>query len=416
MGPHLLRTLVLPAIVLAAIPATTAGAQDVQWVHQFGTSDFDAMYSVDALNGDVYGSGEVDGAPGGCDVIVHAYRGAGDLKWSDQIDSGGCDFAEGMAAGGDSVYVGGGTNGSLSGANAGVFDAFLRRYDGSGQTSWTTQFGTAGNDFVRGAAADSEGVYVVGSVRAALPGQEHAGAADAFVRRYSNEGQLLWTRQFGTPGIDAGRDVALAAGGGIVVVGETGGALPAQTWYGGSDIFVRRYDAHGRERWTRQFGTPGNEIAWGVDVDGQAVYVAGDVAGPLPEQMFAGGPLDAFIRRYKGNGEELWTRQFGTAGFDRAIRVAAHGDLVAVVGRAGGSLSGQPFAGGATDPFIRLYDAEGTELWTRMFGSTLEPEAATGAVFDRTDGDLFVSGGVGGALPSNESQGYIDAFVMKVAT
>lgn len=410
------RVVLLPLLCLTlALPTLTtpAQAQTISWAHQLGTSDFDALYSVDVLDGDVFAVGEVDAAPGGCDVLLQGYRGNGQPKWSSQIDTGGCDFAEGIATGGGSIYIGGGTGGSLTQAgNAGAFDAFVRSYTEDGGVSWTDQFGSAGNDFVRGAAATDKAVFVGGSVRAALPGQTHVGAADAFLRKYDASGNEEWTRQFGTAGIDAVRDVALVHGG-IVVVGETAGALPGQAWLGGSDLFVRMFDPRGNTRWTRQFGTAGSEIAWGIDVAGNAIYVSGDVAGALPEQQFAGGPLDAFVRRYDAQGNEVWTEQFGTTGFDRAIRVATDGDHVAVVGRAGGSLSGQSYAGGATDPFVRLYDAEGSELWTRMFGSTLEPEAATGAAFDRKDGGLFVSGGVGGALSGETSQGFIDAFVMK---
>lgn len=392
-----------------------ASAQETAWTDQFGTSDFDAIYALDAAQGDVYGVGELDDAPGFCDVVVRAYHGNGTVKWTELIGTPGCDFAEGVAAGGGAVYVGGGTSGTLPGqSNGGSFDAFVRKYTEDGDEVWTHQFGSTGNDFVRAAVATEDAVFVVGSVRSALPGQALAGAADAFVRKYDAAGNEEWTRQFGTAGIDAVREVDLVPGGGVVVVGETGGALPGQQASGGSDVFVRRYDANGKERWTRQFGTSGDEIAWGVDFERGAVYVAGDVAGALPEEMYAGGPLDAFVRRYDGNGNEVWTQQFGTTGFDRAIRIAADGDRVVVVGRVGGALPEQDFAGGATDPFVRLYDADGNEDWTVQFGGTMEPEAATGVIFDGPGGDIFVSGGIGGTLPGQESQGYIDAFVMKI--
>jgi len=39
------------------------------------------------------------------------------------------------------------TEGSLAGVNAGLYDAFVRKYDGGGNLLWTRQIGTSGNDF-----------------------------------------------------------------------------------------------------------------------------------------------------------------------------------------------------------------------------------------------------------------------------
>ena len=43
--------------------------------------------------------------------------------------------------------------------------------------------------------------------------------------------------------------------------GRTAGTLPGQTWVVGSDAFVRKYSANGEVLWTRQFGTSGWDVA-----------------------------------------------------------------------------------------------------------------------------------------------------------
>lgn len=407
------------ALVALLIPCGLASAQAIRWTSQFGTAGFDAIYQLDVHAGDVYGVGEAEGAlpgqtwAGSCDVIVRKYRGRGDVKWTRQFGTSGCDFAEGAAAGGEDFYVGGTVQGALPGQTfAGDFDAFVRKYDEDGNAHWTRQFGGASFDTAAGATADGGTVYVVGQTFGALPGQPPSSSFDAYVRKYDSSGNELWTRQFrGAGGASAMAIEVDLSPDGVVVVGRVAGALPGQTHAGLRDVFVRKYDADGNEVWTRQFGTSANDIAWGVDVQGGEIYVSGDVGGALPGETFAGGPLDAFVRKFDADGNELWTQQFGTAGFDRAIRVAADGTKAVVVGRVGGALPGQSFAGGATDPFVRQYDSNGNEGWTIQFGGALEPEAATGVALD---GDIFVSGGVSGALPGQTSAGYIDAFLMKV--
>jgi hypothetical protein len=427
------RIVLAGSVALLMFLMLPAFGQTVSWSDQFGTAGFDALYSLDVGGGDVYGVGEVEAdlVPSGCaeDAIVRKYRGSGQLAWSRQFGSvlssgqGGCDLAEGVAAQDDAVYVGGLLDVSPSGLGE-IFDAFVRKYDGDGNEVWTRQFGT--NNFARvaGMAADSGAVYAAGQVCGALPGQTAFGSCDAFIRAYDHGGNELWTRQFGATGPAMANEVDVEKNA-IVVVGRVAGPLPGQQAVGLRDVFVRTYDTKGKLLWTRQFGSTGNDIAFGVDVEGAAIYVAGDVAGALPPQPFAGGPQDAFVRRYDAKGNEVWTREFGTTGFDRAIRVDADATRIVVVGRAGGVLvgatnlfTGAPyvFAGGSgstpTDPFVRSLDTAGNELWTRQFGGPSDPEAATGVI--SFDEDVFISGGVGAQLPGESYQGFVDAFVMKI--
>ena len=110
----------------------------------------------------------------------------------------------------------GDTNGNLAGTLGGTADAFVRRYTDNGSTftvNQTLQFGTSGSDgangvYVSSAASPSQGVYVVGWTTGTL-GQSNAGGEDAFVRKYSLDLQtVLWTKQFGTSTTDYGTAVS----------------------------------------------------------------------------------------------------------------------------------------------------------------------------------------------------------------
>lgn len=81
-------------------------------------------------------------------------------------------------------------------------------------------------------------------------------------------------REFGTNFEDAAFGVAVNAAG-VSVAGFVEESLPGQTHLGGSDAYIRRYDATGAETGTLQFGSAGTNKAYGVASDGLAVYVAG---------------------------------------------------------------------------------------------------------------------------------------------
>jgi hypothetical protein len=134
-----------------------------------------------------------------------------------------------------------------------------------------------------------------------------------------------------------------------VVAGSADRALPGQTWAGGTDAFLRSFDATGTTRWTNQFGTASTDAAWGVAIDGAGLtHVVGSTERELSGQR-AGGGSDVFVRRYAG-GEETWTHQFGTEETDLAFAVAVGDAGARLVGSTRGALQGS--SAGDRDAYI----------------------------------------------------------------
>jgi hypothetical protein len=273
------------------------------------------------------------------------------------------------------------------------------------QTVWTHEFGSAGDDVALEIMRHSTGVYIIGRTTGALPGQTQVGGHDAYLRKLDFDGNEVWTRQFGSTARET--NMGLFAGG-------TFGALPGYTNAGSVDVFVRRYDFNGNEVWTRQFGTARNDSAHGIVAHRVApnelrVYVAGR-AGPLPGQPFAGGSVDAFLRLYDGDGNEVWTREFGTTAGDDVWELALHRGALYLAGSTSAALPGQTYAGGPNDVFVRKHDLDGGEVWTRQFGTAGDDTAFTGGI-TAADTGVYVSGFTTGSLPEHTNAGDYDAFV-----
>lgn len=308
--------------------------------------------------------------------------------WVEQFGTSAFDMAEGIAADAGGVYVAGTTEGSLGGANAGGSDGFLRKYDPDLGALWTVQFGTAGDDEAHAVAAHASGVYVVGEA-----------GGDAFIHKYDAGGGLVWSDAFGTAAFDAAGDVSVTDDG-VHVTGFTGGDLGGTV--GGFDAFVRKYDFDGNIAWTRQFGTSTTDVGSGVAADAGGVYVTGTTQGEL------GGPNagqdDVFLRKYDASGNVLWTTQFGSTTFDFAESVAVGASGVYVAGETFGSIDGANV--GDLDAFVRRYDTDGTLAWGRQFGTAFADLAAgvatdgTGAYLaGATFGDLdLANAGIGDAF------------------
>ncbi|MGE3467402.1 MAG: FG-GAP-like repeat-containing protein [Pyrinomonadaceae bacterium] len=411
-----------PTVAADLVAAKTSGLSiGAVWTRQFGTSLSEDVndVAVDAA-GNSYLAGATDGILpgqtnfGDFDAFVRKYDSAGNEIWTRQFGTTTFDLAAAIAVDPiGNIYITGITTGTFPGqTNPGGFDAFVRKYDADGNEVWTRQTGLPFIDFATDIALDRSGnVVVVGSFQINFPFIDQ----DAFVRKYDAEGNLVWMRQFGTSGsgsFDDASSVAVDTEGNSYVIGNTVGAFPGQTSSGADDVFVRQYDASGNDIWTRQFGTAVDDFAYGAAVDAEGnSYVAGWTLGSLPGQT-SSGSRDAFIRKYDATGGEVWTRQFGTSGGEGvdAITLDAAGGIY-VAGETSGTFPGQS-SGGDFDAYVRKYDAAGSEIWTHQFGSSGIDEAK-GLGVDPA-GNTYVAGQTRATLPGQTSSGGEDGFIRRL--
>lgn len=422
-GAHVLLLLALPFL------SFDAQAQSVRWVKQFGTNRVDNGNAVAYgefgmyVAGDTIGTlpGQTREAENNKDAFLALFDEAGNQKWVRQFGSstGSEDVATAVAADGSGAYVAGYTRGVMPGASqVGGFDAFLRKYDADGNVLWTKQFGSVSDDWILGAAANTSGVYVVGYIDccgASLPGFPAVSGSDGFVRKYDGDGNEKWTKMLVTP--EADRAVSVAADStGVYVAGITGGALGVGV--GSQDAYVRKFDLEGAVLWTRQLGAtlpnnnPANDELYAVAVGPSGVYASGATSngGTFLGQSFAGGLWDAYVVKLDANGVLQWVRQFGSSGDDHAYGLAVGLGHVLVTGGAGGALPGQSFVGGE-DAFLRLYDLDGNALTTQQFGNGLN-DSVRGAV--AYPGGFLAGGYKSGNALQLTPLGDNDAFAMRI--
>ncbi|HLF41426.1 MAG TPA: SBBP repeat-containing protein [Acidimicrobiia bacterium] len=305
--------------------------------------------------GQTFGTLPGQQSAGGFDAFVRKYDAAGAEIWTRQFGSSGGEGANSVAVdGAGNVFVVGSSRATMPGqVSAGEYDPYLRKYDSTGAELWTRQFGSLDDDFAVDVAVDAAGEsVVVGQTSGTFPGQTPAGQLDGFIRRYDASGGSLWTHQFGSAADDRALSVTLDGAGDSYVVGSTNGSLTSGVSSGLSDAFLRKYDRFGGDVWQRQFGTAGADDAASVAVDGSgSIFTVGRTTGTFPGQRSA-GDFDAYIRKLNATGAEQWTRQFGTSEGDYSLAVALDGAGVAhAVGGTLGVLTGQETAG-RRDAFV----------------------------------------------------------------
>jgi hypothetical protein len=196
---------------------------------------------------------------------------------------------------------------------------------------------------------------------------------------------------FGTSSYDEARGLAKHSTG-VYVVGQTSGNLHG-TNQGDSNGFISKYSSSGSLMWGRQFGTPAFETVKDVASDSSNNAYA---VGYTGERAVA----NPYVRKYTSSGEVAWARQFGTSSADFAYSVAVYGSSVYVVGPTAGSLAESK---GGTDAFILKYNASGSVVWTRQFGTSADDYARDVAVDG--SGNVYMVGDTDGILAGSSYGG-----------
>ena len=277
-----------------------------QWTKQLGTSNNERAYAVATDSSDnIYVTGVtwggLDGStkPSYCmgyatakasqectDIFLVKYNSSGTKQWVKQLEgsSKSYDKSQGLAVdSSDNIYVAGYTNGGLDGnTSSGKYDILLVKYNSSGSKQWLQQFGSSNNDMGLEVNVDSKAnIYVTGKTEGGLDGNTNSGKDDIFLVKYNSSGTKQWTQQLGTPTFDEGNGVAVDSSDNIYVSGWTRGKL--DTYAGGDDAIVIKYNSSGTKQWTRQFGSSNDsDHGAGVTVDSSGnIYVTGYTSGGL---------------------------------------------------------------------------------------------------------------------------------------
>ena len=149
--------------------------------------------------------------------------------------------------------------------------------------SWIQQFGTSNAEDCRGVWATGN-IYLAGYTFGVFPGQTSDGTtADGFLVKYDPYGNSQWTSQYGSGGSESAFKVT-ADHYYVYTAGTTTGTFPGQTYYGAIDFYVRKCDHNGNVLWTRQYGSSANELQPELAVDATGVYVACQTGG-TPETL-----------------------------------------------------------------------------------------------------------------------------------
>lgn len=288
---------------------------------------------------------------GNNDVFITRYNRDGSVNFIEQFGTGFADLAHEVEIDNNNkLFIIGETEGNLGGENQGNSDPFLTRYDNQGNREFAIQFGTAEQDTGRGLAIDNANntVFLTGSTFGEIEeGASQQVSSDAWVASHSSvDGTQNWIRQFGSDQDDQALDTAVDSQGNVYVVGWTEGSLAEDTEnQGDKDAWLAKYTPDGELDWTSQIASPAEDQATSLAIDNSdniflSGFTRGDVTGDGDE--FANeGESDIWVAKYNPEGGQEKVIQYGSFGREFAYDVTTDSQgRVYIAGTSDGIIKG----------------------------------------------------------------------------
>ncbi|EAY29087.1 SBBP repeat-containing protein [Microscilla marina] len=387
LRPHkFLKQIQKILLLLCWVGICSIQAQNYEWAHGIGGTDFDAAndVAVDA-SGNVY--------------VVGNFR------------STNVDFNP--------------SAGNTANLTADVIDVFIAKYTKNGDYLWAHKIGGANTDDGLNIAVDANGnVYITGAFSGTVDFDPSAGGVanlndgdgTGFFAKYDTNGNYVWAHNIGT----SSKGIAVDASNNVYVIGDFFGTLDfdpsttntANLTASSIDIFFAKYDTDGNYMWAHKIGGSGFDFKNGnsIVVDGSGnVYITGNFRGANVDfdpsagstaNLSSNGDADAFFAKYDSNGNYLWAHKIGGTAYDGGVVITVDGSSnVYIIGAfTSSNVDFDPSAGGTAnlssngnlDIFFAKYDSNGNYVWAHSIGGT-NKDSGRGMTVDGS-GNVYITG------------------------
>lgn len=271
----------------------------------YGGSNDDAGYSVwETIDGGYIITGYTNSyGAGHSDVYLIKTDVNGFVSWEQTYGGGQVDHGYSVQETADGGYI---ISGKTASYGAGGFDVYLIKTDVNGDTLWTKTYGGAEHDCGYAVRQTTDGGYVVTGYTAS----SGAGGDDVYLIKTDANGNVLWSKTYGTSDDDRGHEIQQTSDGGYIIAA------------GNRDVYCIKTDANGGTVWEKTYGGAGY-LDWGHSVqktmDGG--YIVAGYTGSFNVSVY-----DVYLIKTDANGTPLWERTCGDWRFEYGYSVCETAD------------------------------------------------------------------------------------------
>ncbi len=252
-------------------------------------------------------------------------------------------------------------------------DALLVLLDFRGNPRWVKTIGSSADEKIFD-------MFITRTLDFILLGMTSSGIGkgDVLAIKINSKGELQWAKAFGSTELDIAYSGVQLPDRGLLFTGYTRSFTENGNW----DIMLLKTDQNGLIEWVQTFGTDKNETARSLVLskDGEIIISGFTLGG-------GHGFWDGFLAVTDLNGNIKWSKSFGTSGDDRFydVTLTPSGEIALA-----GQISGLSAVGSAS---LILTDRKGNLKWANVYAGnsflgvgTYKDSAITGS------GDVYSTG------------------------
>lgn len=335
-----------------------------------------------------------------------------------------------------------GTTNSITATQQGNGDAFIAKYDSSGNVLWVKTWGYAYSvDIANTIKTDQFGNSYIAGQSNYFNHNIGDESSNYFISKYDTQGNLLWTKTPNWQGSAAPNNLDIDAAGNCYITGVFRDTaffdnitLLAPTCFQcnyKNHIFIVKYDKNGNVLWAKREGTDYDE-GHGISLDKKGnFYLTGSHSNPSTfglTTLNGSGTGGMFIAKYDTSGNIIWA-QHGGASLGTAVKSDSSENCFVTGGFKGSAIFGSG-ANAVTltsiktngDFFVAIYDKYGNLKWAVVPGGSNWDGNESTAINIDTQNNCFITGGfsqttIFGNTTLNApyaTNGYADIFVAKI--
>ncbi|MCX6271060.1 MAG: T9SS type A sorting domain-containing protein [Bacteroidetes bacterium] len=216
----------------------------------------------------------------------------------------------------------------------------LIRTDANGNVLWTKSYGGTIGEHSYSIQQTTDGGFIISGFTNSFG----AGDYDVFLVKTDGSGNIVWSKTYGTTGIEEGYSVQQTSDNGYIITGKTQADL-----FTPADVFLMKITSAGNILWTKTYGGINGEVGYSVQQTADGGYV---LAGTT--NSFGAGNMDVYLIRTDPDGDTLWTKAYGGINDDigYSVKQTTNGGFI-ITGET------SSFGAGGIDVYLICTDSEG---------------------------------------------------------
>jgi len=330
----------------------------------------------------------------------------------------------------------------------GLNDAFIAKFDSSGQFIWGKGISGYQIEFISSVKTDSlNNIILCGYFESTVdfdPGPNlfeltSIGNQDAFLLKLNSDGNFIWAKQFGGKSKDEANALIIGENGIIYVTGSfvdtvynyISNKLVTNISNGSYDVFLTKYNSNGKLIWAKSFGGKYEDIGNGISVDSKGfIFFIGSFTSKvdfdpgihLDEHACSLGGPNTFISKFDSQGNYQKVITIGSLGLDHGYSVAIdQNDNMIICGTSSGEMEmvidsvKSNYMGNGV--LLIKFDSLSHLVWLKSFGKSMY-NSGNSVVCD-INNDIYIIGLFEDSINLDQknfySEGGSDVFIAKIS-